>query len=494
MKKTDVAAYIRVSTASDAQTHSYEYQESYWRDVLREKPGNNFVGIYADLGISGRSMRKRPQFTSMVEDCRKGLIKKIYVKSVSRFSRNTVELLDMVRQLREMNVAVYFEQEKIDTLRSTSDVELTIAAAVADADLQRYSENQKWSIAYKYANGIIAVGNKIYGYEMTKENDLVPIPEEAKRVEQIFELYLQGLSIEKIAAQLNSEGVKTVRGLSKWSSSTINNMLRNERYIGDSVQHKFVKQNGVRYRNKGGALKKQLYIENSHQPIIGRETFNKVQEELKNRTNPKLLGHANELHEFTGLIECGVCGKKFIHKINNAGTPWQTEFWNCSKKLKEGKAACGSNGIKDGVIREKFVEAFNCFIEKGFDNAVVETAKKERDRLVAEECQLKTVYANGYILKTHYDTAAAELLAKIKEQEKTIQKFKIKNVTERDYTPVTEYDPVKFDKFISGISIKDWEITFRFINGVEITKPYTNGQHGNIKDWIMKKEEIKEDE
>lgn len=489
MAKINAAAYIRVSTASEAQTHSYEYQESYWTEMLKDKSDIKFVGIYADLGISGRSMKKRPQFMSMVDDCRRGLIKKIFVKSVSRFSRNTVELLEMVKELRELDVSIFFEQENIDTLRTTSDLELSIVAAVAEADLQRYSENQKWSIAHKFANGIIAVGNKIYGYQMTEDNELIPIPEEANVVKKIFDWYLEGCSMEKIAKKLNELGIKTVRNSTKWHGTTIGNMLKNERYKGDSVQHKFVTYNGVKRKNEGGILKKQLYIEDSHSAIIDKEVFDKTQQQLKKRTNLKLAGNSNKLHEFSSLIECGVCGKRFIHKINNAGTLWATEFWNCSKKLKEGKRNCCSNGIKDKVVRDKFVEAFNEFIQDGFDNSIVLKAKGERDRLLQEEYELRKLYANGYIVKAHYENANEELQTKIKEQEKVMQKFKIKNVTNKDCSPIKGYDLIKFNKFITEILIRDWTITFRFINGVEITKPYTNGEHGNIRDWVVKQKD-----
>lgn len=479
MGKKRVVAYIRVSTKSERQSHSYMYQEDYWREVLMQKNDCELVGIYADNGISGRLMRKRPQFMSMIEDCKAGLIDEICVKSVSRFSRNTVELLDMVRQLRELNVAVYFEQENINTLSSTSDLELSIAAALADADLVRYSENMKWSIAHKYANGVISVGNGLYGYRMTKDNELVPHPEESQIVKLIYDKYLNGESYDKIANTLDSMGVPTKKGTASWDFRTIKMTLTNERYAGISIQHKSVKINGAKVDNKGGIHRSQLIIENSHEAIISKETFDAVQELMYQRANKKILGSKQKVYDFTGDITCECCNSKYTHKINNSGTKYQSEVWVCNKWRRKGAKACGNIQIKDSVLKEKFIECYNEFVSNKYDNDIVEEAKTKRSELLSMESNLRTLYTQGYIRNEDYKTEVNRIIEKIKIEENIIYKYKMKNVTEEDFEQITEYDSVKYNKFVTAIKINKYTVTFVFMNGVEISKPYSNGQAGN---------------
>lgn len=180
-------AYIRVSTKSDAQMHSYEYQLDYWQKYIGMKPGQKFGGIYADYGISGKSMAKRPQLLQLLADARKKKFNVVYVKSVSRFARNTEDLLNMVRELRDLGIRVYFEKENIDTFDPTSEVFLTIAASIAENDLKIYSENQKWSIRKKYQEGYIRIGTKILGYRMDKKtNTLIKVESEAETVRYMY--------------------------------------------------------------------------------------------------------------------------------------------------------------------------------------------------------------------------------------------------------------------------------------------------------------------
>jgi DNA invertase Pin-like site-specific DNA recombinase len=204
MKKRTVA-YVRVSTASKAQLHSYEFQERYWQDKFTGDPDNELIGIYADRGISGRSVYKRPQFLVMMQDARDGKLDVIYTKSVSRFARNTVQLLEAIRELRDLGIEVVFEKEQISTLQPTSEIFLTIAATVAENDLKVDSERQRWSIQHRCENGWISIGNGLYGFRMTDDNNLEIIPEEAEIVRRIFDMYLSGAGCTKIAKTLNDE-------------------------------------------------------------------------------------------------------------------------------------------------------------------------------------------------------------------------------------------------------------------------------------------------
>ncbi len=182
MGKKRVAAYVRVSSASKAQFHSYEFQEEYWRGKFDGDPDHELIAIYADRGISGCSMKKRPQFLAMMEDARAGRVDVIHTKSVSRFARNTVQLLEAVRELRDLGIEVVFEKEQISTLQPTSELFLTIAATIAENDLEVDSQRQKWSFQRRFENGWYSIGPAMYGYRMTGDNTLVIVPEEAGAV------------------------------------------------------------------------------------------------------------------------------------------------------------------------------------------------------------------------------------------------------------------------------------------------------------------------
>ena len=172
MSKTRAVAYIRVSTGKDVQLHSYEFQEHYWRSAFEDDPETELVGIYADKGISGHSIQKRPQFLVMMQDARDHKFDKVYTKSVSRFARNTTQLLEAVRELRDIGIEVVFEKEGIHTFQPTSEVFLTIAATIAENDLDVDSERMRWSIRHRCENGWISIGKRMYGYKMTEENQV----------------------------------------------------------------------------------------------------------------------------------------------------------------------------------------------------------------------------------------------------------------------------------------------------------------------------------
>ena len=170
MEKTRAVAYIRVSTERDAQLHSYEFQEHYWQSAFEDDPNTDLIGIYADKGISGHSVQKRPKFLVMMQDAREHKFDKIYTKSVSRFARNTTQLLEAVRELRDLGIEVVFENENIHTFQPTSEIFLTIAATIAENDLEVDSARQRWSIQHRCENGWISVGSGLFGLKLTTKN------------------------------------------------------------------------------------------------------------------------------------------------------------------------------------------------------------------------------------------------------------------------------------------------------------------------------------
>lgn len=230
----------------------------------------------------------------------------------------------------------------------------------------------------------------------------------------------------------------------------------------------------------------KYYMEDTHEGIISKETFALVQALRQQRQNKKLVGQPIPEYPFTGIIECGECGKHYQHKVNNSGKKWQNDIWCCATSLKRGVAACGCTRIKDSVLREKFIEAYNEFVTQRpqGDNiaalqSVVSGLKKEESELAALRMQRLITEADFRAEQRRIKEKITELTAKISEQ-------RSKEVTESDYTMITEFDEAKVSKFITKVIVRRWMVTFVFYNGAKITKAYSNGQAGNKPGWNKK--------
>lgn len=486
-RKKRGVAYVRVSSASKAQLHSYEFQEQYWRGKFQDDPDIDLVSIYADRGISGSSVYKRPQFLTMMQDARDGKFDVIYTKSVSRFARNTVQLLEAVRELRDLGIEVVFEKEQISTLQPTSELFLTIAATVAENDLQVDSDRQKWSIRHRFENGWISIGSGMYGYTMTKDNNLVIVEEEAEVIRRIYEMYIGGMGCTAIANTLNAEGVRTYTD-AKWAPFHVLEMMANEKYMGDSMMGKSVKIDGIQQDNMDGALGSRYYMEDTHEGIVSKETWYMAQQIREQRSNHKIKGSKRPVYPFTGLIVCGCCGKNFQHKVNNSGKKWQTDIWVCAKQLKKGVSECDCTRLKDSVLREKFVAAYNEFVTKRPQGHSIDAMQRVVTELRKEEADLAELRLQRLIPESAFRTEQRRIKAQIAELTAKIDEQRSKLVRESDFTIITEFDPEKVEKFITKVIVHRWTVTFVFYNGVQITKAYSNGQAGNQKGWMQKKE------
>ncbi len=486
MNSKRAVAYVRVSTQSKSQIHSFEFQSEYWKRVIKQDHSCEYVDIYADLGISGRSMRNRPQFNRMLKDAQEGKFDIIYTKSVARFSRNTEELLRVVRQLRSHGVAVYFSNERINSLDGNADMMLTIAVAIAQEDLKIYSENQRWSTRRRFQKGHVIIGNKILGYKMNKSsNTLVIEPEGAEVVKKIFRLYREGMGMNKIALQLENDGDKNADGrTSKWGYSSIRYILSNERYTGNSLQQKTTKEDGCQRKNLGQA--KQYYIANTHKAIIEEAEFNYVQACLKQRTNISAVGKLNKVYEFTSLVHCGLCGCKYTHKINNPNTPYSNGIWICQNQRSKGVSSCGSHRIKDKVLKEKFVECYNEFIDGGYYRDNCQQQELEFKQLLKQEQELIAMKISRLIDIVSYSNEIEKLHAKKAELRSKIDEKKIKNIVGADYAKITQFTEEKVYKFLDKVTMHRGTVTFTFINGVSISRAYDNGRAGNKKGWRNK--------
>ena len=487
MGKKRTVAYVRVSSESKAQLHSYEFQEQYWRSKFEHNPENELIHIYADRGISGSSINKRPQFLVMMQDARDGKFDVIHTKSVSRFARNTVQLLEAVRELRDLGIEVVFEKEQISTMQPTCELFLTIAATIAENDLQVDSERQKWSFQRRFESGWYSIGNGMYGYRMTANNTLVIVPEEAEIVRWIYDMYTSGSGCPAIAKALNDAGIPNGKG-KPWRANSILKMIDNEKYMGDVLSGKSVRIDGIKRDNTEGAYGDIFYIENAHEGIISKETFAKAQELRRQRKNAKLAKHTTPHYPFTGMMVCGCCGSYFRHKVNNSGKTWQTEIWSCAHKGTAGAASCDSTQIKDTVLREKFIEAYNEFVTQRPQGESVDRIQEQIDQLYAEEQKLAGLMMRKLISEQDFRTEQQAIKAQIREQQERMHQLQRSVVKESEFTTITEFDESKLGLFITQIIMRKNTVTFCFYNGVEITKEYTNGQAGNKIGWKKKQE------
>lgn len=291
-KRKRVAAYARVSVESEPMLHSVNAQISYYSKLIQNNPDWDYIGVYADRGITGTKIQKRDAFQELMNECEKGNVDIILCKSISRFARNTVDLLESVRHLKKLGVEVRFERENISSFSKEGELILTILASFAQEESRSISENVKWGMRRKYASGEAKAWNKhVYGYRFDDElNQYVFILDEAKIVREIFNMYLNGESFRQIANILNSRGVKTTNGC-KFDKGTIGRIIGNEIYTGNLLwQKKFVENHLTKIKKLNrGELPKYLY-ENCHKAIINHDIFEKAQE-IRSERSEKYCRH-----------------------------------------------------------------------------------------------------------------------------------------------------------------------------------------------------------
>lgn len=287
VQKTRVAAYCRVSTEFDEQESSYEVQVAHYTSFIEGKPDWTLAGVYADYGISGTNTSKREAFNRMIDDCKAGKIDMIITKSISRFSRNTVDGLKYTRQLKELNIAVFFEKENINTLDAKGEVLMTIMAALAQQESESLSANVRLGIQFRNQQGKVQINhNWFLGYTKDEDGKLVIVPEEAAVVRRIYAEYLEGASFLQIKRSLEADGIQNGAKHDKWYESNIKQILTNEKYIGDALLQKTYTVSILdkkRATNKGNLPK--YYVEGSHEAIIDKDVFLRVQAEIARRAN-----------------------------------------------------------------------------------------------------------------------------------------------------------------------------------------------------------------
>ena len=365
VKKLRVAAYCRVSTETEEQNSSYEVQVAHYTEFIKKNAEWEFAGIFADDGISGTNTKKREEFNRMIDEAMAGKINMIVTKSISRFARNTLDCLKYIRQLKDKNIAVFFEKENINTMDSKGEIMLTIMASLAQQESQSLSQNVKLGIQYRYQQGEVQVNHKRFlGYTKDENKQLVIDPEGAEVVKRIYREYLEGASLLQISRGLEADGILTAAGKAKWRPETLKKILQNEKYIGDALLQKTYTVDFLsKKRVKNNGIVPQYYVENSHEAIIPREIFMLVQEELIRRrivhTSPNGKNRTfSSIHCFSNMLICGGCGE-FYRRIhwNNRGK--KSVVWRCISRLENTGLFCDARTVLESTIEQVLVSAIN---------------------------------------------------------------------------------------------------------------------------------------
>ncbi len=280
-----VAAYCRVSSNSADQLHSYATQIHNYTELISKHEGWELADIYADSGLTGTRMDQRDEFNRMISDCRKGRIDKILVKSVSRFARNTRDCLVALRELFQLGVTVKFEEENIDTGELTSELMVSVFGSLAQQESISISQNQRISYQRRMEKGEFITCKAPFGYKLYNGKDLEIIPEEAQLIQWMFQSYLDGRSLDWIAEQMTHHNIPTRDGKPYWQGSTIQYILKNEKYLGCTLcQKKFSSDFPFKKRRNHGDMD-QYYVESTHPAIVNQETFDRVQTLLKKKAS-----------------------------------------------------------------------------------------------------------------------------------------------------------------------------------------------------------------
>lgn len=385
VRQIRVAAYCRVSTDQEEQLNSFTNQVSYYTSYIQNTPRYTMAGIYADEGITGTSTRRREQFKKMIEDCKGGKIDLIITKSISRFARNTQDCLQYSRLLKSMGIGIFFEKENINTLDATGELLFTILSSLAQDESRSISENCKWGIRKKFKNGVLHLNaNRFMGYDKNEKGHLVINPKQAVIVKRVFDEFMGGLNPDVIASRLQREGVPGCMGEPKWHTSTIQGMLRNEKYMGDALLQKTYTQDYLTKKTvKNNGELEQVRVKGDHEPIVDAEMWEAVQLELDRRSQYmeryglRTMGRYTDEQPFSCKVICGTCNNLFWRRTwyRSNGT---VKVWQCGQRYREkGVVGCTSENLTEKDLHQAFITAWNGILENRED--LMDTWKEQME-------------------------------------------------------------------------------------------------------------------
>ena len=473
-----VAAYCRVSTEQEEQQNSYQVQIAYYTDLINRKKEWTLAGIFADEGISGTQTKKRTEFNRMIRMCRNKKIDLVITKSISRFARNTVDCLEYVRQLKDLGIGVIFEKENINTMTMTSEFMIALYGSFAQAESESISKNVSWGKEKAFREGKVQFQYKhLLGYKKGADGKPEIIPDEAETVRLIFNLYLDGYAYQRIADVLEQQERKTALGKSKWDKKEIARILRNEKYVGDAllqkhfttdcITHKVVKNNGQR---------PMYLVTDHHTPIVDRDTYNRVQQELARRSSKRKIsdkttteqGKYSSKYALTELLICGKCGTPY-RRTTWAARGKKQIVWRCISRLEHGKKYCpDSPTIKEEQLHKAIIRAINNYYSCRNDIARILKANigsvlecQGQEEILAAEKRLKEIdqartdlvnlIASGGCDEDKLDSEFAKLYAEEQGLSERLTMLKSQNQT-------SEETQAKLDKIMDMIEHEKFEL------------------------------------
>ena len=498
-KKRRVAAYARVSTDNEEQLTSYEAQVDYYTNYIKGRDDWEFAGVYTDEGITGTNTKKREGFKSMVADALDGKIDLIITKSVSRFARNTVDSLTTIRKLKENSIEVYFEKENIWTFDGKGELLLTIMSSLAQEESRSISENCTWGQRKRFADGKVTVPfNRFLGYDRGPDGNLVVNPEQAKLVQRIYGMFLQGRSPFQIATALTKEGIPSPGGKDHWNASNIRSILTNEKYKGDALLQKSYTVDFLTKKKKmnEGEIP-QYYVRDNHEAIIPPETFEMVQTLMATRKKGK--NRLSSVSIFSSKIKCADCGSWYGPKVWHSNDAYRKVIWQCNHKFEGEK--CSTPTLTEDKIKELFLRAANKVVDqkeqfiaiyeqvlmKSLDTTALESELSELEAEINIAAELiedcinenahvaldQTEYQKRYdALVARFDkakgrqTEVTDLIAERKARKHQIESY-LNELRGRE--PLTEFrdtDWLAMVDYITVHSKKDIRVTFK--DGTEI--------------------------
>lgn len=375
IERLRVAAYCRVSTDDEDQIKSYNSMVRHYTDLIQSNKEYIFAGVYADRAITGTKVDKREEFQRLIQDCMDGKIDLIIAKSIPRFARNTLDTLKYVRMLKERNIAVYFEVEKINTLKD-GEFLMTILSSVAQQEVENTSAYVKKGLKMKMKRGELVGFQGCLGYDYDVNTKSISINEEgAKTVRYIFDRYVAGAGSTMIARELNEQGILTIKG-NPWVSSSVMGIINNEKYKGDILLGKTFTVDPISKRRLDNLGEEdRYYIHNHHEGIVSEETFDRAQE-IRNRRNggrkhnvtPGKREKFSRQYAFSCMLECGFCGASLSRRRWHSNSKYKKTIWQCVKSTKNGKRFCpDSKGIPEQVIEEAFIESYRMLCKDNRD-------------------------------------------------------------------------------------------------------------------------------
>lgn len=496
-----VASYSRVSTDFEEQLTSFHAQKSYYTDLIMRTPQWTLAGTYADEGISGASAEKRPDFMKMIRHCKKGKIDLVITKSISRFARNTLDSIGYVRKLKAMGVGVLFEKENINTLEENSEVVLTILASLAQEELNSLSLNVKMGKRMAMQEGKVYFQySKCYAYQKGEDGQPEIIPDEAEIIKRIYTAYLSGKSVPAIVRELTVDGIKSHSKNGEWKNSTIQSILKNERYCGDVLLQKTYTTDPIskKVKQNNGELPKIL-IKNNHPAIVSREMYDQVQQERSRRSSKRKVSKTSvtEQSKYSGLyalneiLVCGECLTPYRRAVWTKRSGEKQAVWRCISRLDYGTKYCqDSVTVDEESLHEAIMQAVSDtrvnrremlpYLRAQLTQVFREDAKGEIDvdeiehriaRLKAETMELvtqsignNTVGENEGVLKAMSDEikALSDMLVEYKRTcntESTIENrvAEITEILENEPEQNDAYNDVLVRQLIDTIKIIDEE-------------------------------------